>query len=340
MKEQLQISRRSALKIFGAIIGGTGLGFVIHDFYRSSEQAITYRSIDNAGNGATSATNIPTETTPTHTLTPITTEESKPSTFQSSSDIPFVPEIGTEHFKEECKKDPTISETYKLMGMINAYINTTTPDDVKDHKKPCLGTYLRETEWYEKKKQTLTEEQLSLLNAILRVTDGYTFQHANPNSTTLLPFDCLGWTRLLSGLGYPVSPVNAGGVQKEGNTISEQTIHFAKELVPYEITNSHTQSTFLYYDKVRKLFFKVGLYLSASDVEVGSLFVRYDGYTGHIGAVIGSKEVNGNTTLLVTDANKQKDGRVHIFEVTDKNINSIFGAPPYKKVLIINPRFH
>ena len=51
---------------------------------------------------------------------------------------------------------------------------------------------------------------------------------------------------------------------------------------------------------------------------------QYD--PGHIGAIIGKKTVTDETVLLVTDANRRRDGKVAIFEVDKSNYVAVLGG--------------
>jgi hypothetical protein len=70
------------------------------------------------------------------------------------------------------------------------------------------------------------------------------------------------------------------------------------------------------------------------EINVGDIFVNMEGESGHTGAIVGKKNINGETVLLVADANGAFDGQIHIYEVDKCNFDIAFGSYPYPKTMI------
>jgi hypothetical protein len=70
------------------------------------------------------------------------------------------------------------------------------------------------------------------------------------------------------------------------------------------------------------------------EIQVGDLFVNIDTETGHIGAIVGKKMVNGKTVLLMADSNRTSEGKVKVYETDENNFDVVMGAYPWPKVMI------
>jgi len=215
------------------------------------------------------------------------------------------PEEKRADFQEELTANPWLKQISRLAEVINTYSETHPADEVLEGRAPMLGEYLKTTSWY-------LGEKSAKVDAALR--------HLNQNTYLVKDeaIQCIGWVILLSALEFSESP----------KSVSGQPICQAQELVPKEIRNQQgtiVSSAGLLFRVVEKL----------AEVKTGDLFVTYENSTpGHIGAVVGKKEVKGKTVLLIADANKKSDGRVRIYEVDETNFDAIFGSYPYKKVVI------
>jgi hypothetical protein len=220
------------------------------------------------------------------------------------------PEEKLSHFKKELEVDPDISEIGEIRDVLNSYVVATT----EEKRKVGVGTYLRNSDWY--KKFVNSGRSTRNLENILKILDQNTYRKEGQ------PFQCGAYTVLLASIGNKLSPKNIFGYTLSGGCFAEN----AYDMVPWVIKNNTT-------DFVDDQGFKFKVIKNISEVNVGNLFVRYDNLVGHIGAVVGKKNVDGETVLLVTDANR-KPGKVFIFEVNANNFDAIFGGPPYNKVII------
>lgn len=215
------------------------------------------------------------------------------------------PEVRTGNFTKELATDPALGEISEIRNILNTYVLKT--------QKYGAGTYLRNSDWY--KKFVDSGRNVAKLENILKILDQNTY------SLKGQPFQCGAYTVLLASIGSPLSPKSIFGY-----TINGGFAYNTADIVPWVIKNGST-------DFVDDQGFKFKVIKNISEVNVGNLFVRYDDPIGHIGAVIGKKNVGGETVLLVTDANR-RPGKVFIFEVDATNFDAIFGGPPWKKVTI------
>jgi len=215
------------------------------------------------------------------------------------------PEERRQNFEEDLSTNPWLRTIKTLTDIINSYSDTHSPEDVRLGIKEKLGDYLKKSSWY------LNLENKDTIEPGLR--------HLNWNTYLIdrEAIQCIGWVVLLAFINEPQSPKN----------ISGQLVSNAHELVPKEIVQ-----------RTKKLVSSGGLLFRTlediSEVDIGDLFVRYDTQAGHVGLVVGKKLISGKTVLLVSDANRKRDGIVRLFEVDENNFNAVFGEYPYQKILV------
>lgn len=235
------------------------------------------------------------------------------------------PEERIEYFQEEMEKEGYLLQIQELKEIVNALPKSYSGN---------LGDDLKATEWYE---DIPDKERIAGALVIL-------------NSTKVegQPLQCVGFVTLLSNLKYDgLNIQNVGGAYSFG--IGGSPARTATELIPWELLS----------DRFLRVaitgYGGVGIgseVMTLDDYQVGDLFVRGDigrlnngvspidekrditFKTGHIGAIIGKKVVDGKIVLLVADANRKNDGKIRIFEVTEHNFYKIFGEPGVKKFII------
>lgn len=77
----------------------------------------------------------------------------------------------------------------------------------------------------------------------------------------------------------------------------------------------------------------VGKSLSIDNYHSGDLFVTRTGNFGHVGAILAeTTDEFGNKLLLVTDANRGRDGKIKFYVVGENSLDDIFG-PAYRYVI-------
>ena len=216
------------------------------------------------------------------------------------------PEENVEHFAEELREDPWIRTNLTLKGLVDSYNRRVDYEYFQENPGETLGAFLKLSSWY----RSFAEKEN--VDAALRHLDRNTYRWPR------MSIQCIGWVILLSSLGSYYSPRNIEG----------QEIGAAAELISEEIRQRKRT-----YMSSNGLLFSVAE--NIEDVDVGDLFITYDPFTpGHAGCVIGKKEVQGKTILLISDANRKNDGKVRIFEVDQSNFDAVFGEYPQLKVLI------
>lgn len=243
-------------------------------------------------------------------------------TYQVIMDYTY-PEERIEYFQEEIEKEEYLSQIKELQSVVNAL-----PTSFSDN----LGDYLKTTDWY-----------AGLPN---KTSAAGAFGMLNYTKVEGQPLQCVGFVALLAGLKYEELNIqNVGGAYSFGSGASPAKT--AAELIPFQlISDEYAQIASTGYGGIA-LGSKD---MSINDYEVGDLFVRTDigrlnkgvsptgeditFNTGHIGAIIGKKIVDGEVVLLVADANRKNDGKIKIFEVTEHNFYKIFGEPGVKKFII------
>lgn len=219
---------------------------------------------------------------------------------------------GGNNFLEELENDPYLSEIKTLAELLNQYADRYTYDQFRAREAPGAGEYLRNTKWYQE-----LEDRRTQIEPALRHLDQNSFLVKAGSRSKDQAIQCIGWTILLSSLGYESSPKNIGGAN----------ITVASQLVPNEIKNGT-------YNYLSRHGYNFAVVDSLDQLNPGDQYILYDG-AGHIGAVVDKKQIDGQTILLVADANRQNDGRVHIFEVAEGNFDAVFG--PARKVVIRRP---
>jgi len=212
------------------------------------------------------------------------------------------PDSRTDRFSEEFQNNEYISTVKTLADLINQYGQQTTKEQFNSGEAQGIGDYLKTTEWYES-----LEQKTGYLERGLRFANYNTFRAEGE------AIQCVGWVVLLAHLGYEESPKNVGGFP--GN---------AADIIPISIRNGS-----------RERLSENGIYYfhsqSIDDVEAGDLFISYETRVGHVGAVVGKKEYDNETVLLIAEANRRRQGEVNIFEVDKSNYEVILGA---KRIVI------
>ena len=184
-----------------------------------------------------------------------------------------------------------VDEVLKLKNVVN-----NIPADEK------VSVHIKNSEWYknwiEKQNDEKTTERLEDVLRTLNQADFIENQRVQ----------CVGFS-VLVGVVFPELNIqHIGGAH----------ISFAKELIPKAILNGGTVSS--------TGFGGVAFgNLNIEDFETGDLFVRPDGNAGHVGVILSKIIVNGQSVLLVTDANRNNDGLMNIFMVDDHNFFEVFG---------------
>ena len=246
-------------------------------------------------------------------------------TYQVIMDYVY-PEERIEHFQEDIENEEYLSQIKELQSAVNAL-----PSDFSGN----LGDYLKTTEWYEG-----ISDKESIETSLAMVS--YTRIKGQP-------LQCVGFAILLAGLKYEeLNFQNVGGAFSFGmGTTSAKS---ATELTPYYLLGvREPKSGATGYGGIA-----LGSpSMKIEDYKAGDLFVRTDiggsrngvfpngeevtFSTGHIGAIIGKKIVDGEVVLLVADSNRKNDGKIRIFEVTEANFYKIFGDPGVTKIIIRAP---
>ena len=216
------------------------------------------------------------------------------------------PEEDASHFSEEMHNDPWIRTNLILKELIDTYNRNIDYEYFVDNPKKTLGVFLKESSWY----RGLSGKDK--VDMALNHLDWNTYRWSG------MSIQCIGWVILLASLDSYYSPKDIAG----------QEISVAADLVPEEIRQ-----------RKKTVISSNGLLISVAEkieeVDVGDIFVTYDPSTpGHIGCVIGKKEIEGKTILLISDANRKNDGKVRMFEVNESNFNAVFGEYPQRKVFI------
>ena len=245
------------------------------------------------------------------------------STLQVIMDYIY-PDENSNNFAAELDSEggylPEISE---LKSLVNSL-----PNDFSGN----LGDYIKTKSWYlAKKDKDGLNEALDMLN--------YT-------KVSGQPLQCVGFAVLLSAITNENLHIqNVGGARSFGDGFS--SAQTATELIPRKLfIDEYLKAAGTGYGGVAL----ASKDMSIDDYKVGDLFIRADvgGYnsvltkdgsqitfqTGHIGAIVGRKIVDGETVLLVADSNRKNDGRIMIFEVTEHNFYKIFGDPGVRKFII------
>ena len=205
--------------------------------------------------------------------------------------------------KQEVGYADVINDILVLQSTINDY------QENNDGEEISLPEYLKTTQWYEQYTQGHGEDEV---NEILRVIS-YTWVKNEP-------LQSVSYTMLLSRL-YP----ELGITYLEG-----APIHTAKELIP--------QVAILYSgDQVKKFpaeyvgeIVHTANNIPLSYYESGDIYLIIKGNSCHTGMILAKIETeDGNTELLASDSNRDKDGQVETFWITEDNVAGILDTKRY-----------
>jgi len=218
-------------------------------------------------------------------------------------------------FENDIRSEPYLRDITSLKEIVHQYIELYPYETFIPTRTLRLGDFIRESEWF----NLLSEEKKNSLESALNHLNGSTYRYGEPEREAI---QCIGWVVLLSALGYESSPIS----------ISSHPASFARDLIPLQMRGENCP---------REL--NIGQYYYVcperlEEFETGDLFVPYEipfeATVGHVGAVIDKKVIDGQTVLLISDANRKRDGRVRIFRVDEANKYAIFGEPPRNWVVL------
>ncbi|HJX59206.1 MAG TPA: twin-arginine translocation signal domain-containing protein [Patescibacteria group bacterium] len=208
-------------------------------------------------------------------------------------------------FEEELANDSLTRDILAVQVLVERYIREYPYEEYWERHEKTLGSYIKESEWYENLDASTKES----LNCGLDNIDQQNWRF--PTQVT----QCVAWVIFLSSLGRANSPLNISGFD----------INYARDLVPEELRGGggpRVLRGWTTYVSTERL----------EDFEPGDLFVTqnvpYDQGAGHVGAIVAKKTIDGKTALLVSDANRGFDGKVRLFKVDETNKYAIFGRPP------------
>lgn len=218
-------------------------------------------------------------------------------------------------FENDIRSEPYLRDITSLKEIVHQYIELYPYETFIPTRTLRLGEFIRGSEWF----NLLSEEKKNSLESALNHLNGSTYKYGEPEREAI---QCIGWVVLLSALGYESSPIS----------ISSHSAEIARDLIPTEmrVVNCPRERNIgqYYYFSLESL----------DEFETGDLFVPYEipfeATVGHVGAVIDKKVIDGQTVLLVSDANRKRDGRVRVFRVDDANKYAIFGEPPRNWVIL------
>jgi len=206
-------------------------------------------------------------------------------------------------FENELKTSPFLGDILSLKETVLRY-KETYPYSIYHGDPPIrLGSYIRESDWY----AGLDGETRRGLNYPLGRLDTNTYSWPRE------AIQCYDWTALLGKTRYPESPVYVGVID----------VNNARELIPEPMRNPNGP---------RVLVVGGFRYLTPEtldEFETGDLFVTHLG-RGHVGAVVSKKTINGEPTLLISDANRGSSGEIALFRVEKHNDYAVFGRPPLR----------
>jgi hypothetical protein len=172
-----------------------------------------------------------------------------------------------------------------------------------------LADYLKTTEWYTNYKNNPNRNPEDLDVAIRMIS--YTNIEEEP-------LQCVTYAGILPLL-YPEL-----NIQKIGGS----AVKTAAELVrdDYVAYNGSVATGF-------GGLLVVGKGLSIDNYHAEDLFVTRTGVAGHVGAILAeTTDEFGNKLLLVTDANRSRDGKIRFFVVDENSVDDIFG-PAFRYII-------
>ena len=226
-------------------------------------------------------------------------------------------EENTSNFEEEIKTDPYLQDIIQLTKLVKAYIKIQPPVFVEGRKPIKVGGYIKDSEWYE----SLSSIRKTELKNILEYLDHHTYRYFTYKHE-YEAVQCVDWTMLLANLGYEKSPKN----------VWSHDATYARDLIPEKL---RTQQ---WLKEMTIGSYKYVVIEDISEMEAGDLYVTYElpfeSTKGHTGAIVGKKEIKGETTLLISDANRKGDGVPRLFEVNKTNDFAIFGRSPKRWIVI------
>jgi hypothetical protein len=226
------------------------------------------------------------------------------------------PEENRSHFEDELNSDEFLKDLVELQGIINSW----TPDGPNNPNKYTVGRYIiHKSDWvirqYAKCKTIQDENNLA---AGLRQLDWAT------NLVDGQPVQCLGFVELLSCL--PNNP----GFRSVGGAVNDQgkPASCAAELVPYAVKSGE-------YTAISTDNGYVACQInSIEEIKPGDEAVRWGNAPGHIMGILANKVINGETWLLIADANAANDGKMRIRQANASMIPDIFGPYPFKTIVL------
>lgn len=226
-------------------------------------------------------------------------------------------EENTKGFENEIGKEAYLKEIVELKNIVHKYVEKYPCATFIPESTVRVGSYIKESDWY----KSLTSDRRVKLERVLNYLDNHTYRYG-VSKYQLEAVQCVGWAILLAYLEYDSSPVS----------ILSHPAVCARDLIPEELR------TQVWRKKMTIGRYKYMAPEKLSEINVGDLFVPYDlpfkSTAGHVGVIIGKKEIGEETTLLVSDSNRKSEGKPRLFKVNRANAHAIFGRPP-KRWLII-----
>ena len=172
-----------------------------------------------------------------------------------------------------------------------------------------LADYLKTTEWYANYKNNPNRNPEDLDVAIRMIS--YTNVQGEP-------LQCVTYAGILPLL-YPelnIQKIGGSGVGSASELVNDK----------YTAYNGSVATGF-------GGLLVVGKDLSIDNYHSEDLFVTKIGNFGHVGAILAeTTDEFGNKLLLVTDANRGRDGKIRFYEVGENSLDDIFG-PAYRYII-------
>jgi hypothetical protein len=246
------------------------------------------------------------------------------------------PEDRVGRFSTEIKQEQILKDILELQGLIPGYSY-----DIHYKKGIYLGDYLRNSDWYSKQVARLNSAGASTVEMEKALDQ---LSHDCNLGNYEQPMQCVGLDILMAALNYQDYPFYNFYYYDAAN---------AKTLCPWTWRNivgaAVTKYTFANWQEIDKVVANLqpvdGIDMlghkftafnakTLEEIQVGDIFVNMSSDSGHTGLIVGKKNVDGDTVLLVTDANGAVDGLIHIYEVDKRNFDIAFGVYPYPKTMI------
>jgi hypothetical protein len=204
------------------------------------------------------------------------------------------------YFENEIEQKEYLQDMLAFQEAVNNY---------QEDSDLILADYLKTTQWYENYKNNPNRNPEELDLAIRMIS--YTNIEGEP-------LQCVTYAAILPLL-YPEL-----NIQKIGGS----GVSSAKELV---------NGNYVAYEGSVATGFGglliVGKGLSMDNYHIGDLFVTRTGDFGHVGAILAeTTDEFGNKLLLVTDANRGRDGKIRFYIVSENSLDDIFG-PAYRYII-------